>query len=672
VDRISEGKNWLITGAEKSGKTALAKTLFRDFHAKGFVPLLVDGSKLKAKVASRVPDQLYELFGKQYNPASVEDYRQLSPQRRVVIIDNYHKLRLHGSAEATFMELLEQFAAKIILVANDFAQGVSEVIDAKRLIETRESFTACRIAPFGHLRRAALIEKWFLLDPDARNEEEQLAQRIRTVEQTLDVICGKNFVPAYPVFVLAVLQASDSAKPVDTSASTYGYFYEIFIRNALASGSTSIQFDIKSGYLSFLAFKMFSRGAAAISTDEFAAFHREYQDRYAQSHLGFSDMRSELTRTRILQPFGDTFEFKYKYIYYYFVASYIKDHLADSEIRAIVSRLTSELYVEESANIALFLAHVSRDPFIIDEMLRQADYFFPGTQPSTLDADIAFLSDSDKALLSEAETSLVAPTYVETDIDEARRKRLAELDRLDDVESGLESEIPEPSLDDDFKEIAKYAAELGAAFKTLQILGQILKNFPGTLEADTKAKLLRACYALGLRSLSNVLTLIRENRADLVREIAADWQKEQPEATSEELLRRARETVFGLTHMLAFGTIKRVSYAVGLPGLRDTYASIRAETQTNAVELIHTSLHLDQFASFPQKMVEDLGKRLDGQLLPMSILKNLVVNHFHLFPVDYRIRQTICDRLGISYTRLQRTNPRARLVANTSSSTPKS
>ena len=52
--------------------------------------------------------------------------------------------------------------------------------------------------------------------------------------------------------------------------------------------------------------------------------------------------------------------------------------------------------------------------------------------------------------------------------------------------------------------------------KTLQILGQILKNHPGNIEAARKEEIARECYQLGFRILGSVNRLLEEGRAELV------------------------------------------------------------------------------------------------------------------------------------------------------------
>ena len=95
----------------------------------------------------------------------------------------------------------------------------------------------------------------------------------------------------------------------------------------------------------------------------------------------------------VLENFGDTIEFKYKYTYYYFEAQYLSRHLAKPEIREIVSKLCQRLYRTEFANILMFLIHFSSDDFIVQELIKNAIDIFHELNPCKLENDISNLHE---------------------------------------------------------------------------------------------------------------------------------------------------------------------------------------------------------------------------------------------------------------------------------------
>ncbi len=94
LDQIADGRKVMILGADESGKSALAKRLFRGLHERGFVPVLVDGSDLKPRTDEKLYQDFYRLFGEQYSPRFLEKFKQLGRSQRVVIIDDFHRLNL--------------------------------------------------------------------------------------------------------------------------------------------------------------------------------------------------------------------------------------------------------------------------------------------------------------------------------------------------------------------------------------------------------------------------------------------------------------------------------------------------------------------------------------------------------------------------------------------------
>lgn len=52
------------------------------------------------------------------------------------------------------------------------------------------------------------------------------------------------------------------------------------------------------------------------------------------------------------------------------------------------------------------------------------------------------------------------------------------------------------------EEDREYVYSLDNAFKTIEVMGQILKNYPGTIKGTVKSDLLENIYAVGMRTLS--------------------------------------------------------------------------------------------------------------------------------------------------------------------------
>jgi hypothetical protein len=644
LDFVATEGRVLITGAEKAGKTSLAKRLFRTYFDKGYVPLLLDGAELRVFDDDRTYNEFEKNFAVQYQAEAADAYKQLDRDRRVLIVDDFHKLRLRRASLDAALAQMSHFSGRVILLAHDLAQQVNELVGSAPSRIGAKAFPHYRIQPFGHARQNELAEKWFSMARHPSEDDEAFSRKIIDAKRMMDTAIGRNFVPSYPIFILPILQAQEAHQNIDINASTYGYFYELLIRRALALGSTREGFDVKLGYLTHLAYSLFANKTPELTDRELRRIHADYEAVYALD-VSFAAIVSDFAACGILEERGDKYYFKYKYYYYYFVASYLRDHIQDEPIQRQVATLADTLHEEDSANILLFLAHLSKHPVVVEQMLRRAAAVFTEATASKLSADESPLPELDK--------TLEEIVYEETP--EQREKYLRRLDQLDQERARAEE-------DEAFRQSSEYISKIGVAFRTLQILGQIVKNFPGSMPGEQKRAITRACYNVGLRTLGSLLGALKLTKDEFVRSFVEAIRADDPHLNDEELSKRARETVHGLTHIGAYGMVKRISHAVGSPHLKQVYDSLSKEDPSPAVALIHASLQLDQAQSFPEDEVEDLGKRFDENPLASRVLKSLVINHFHLFTVKYDTKQHICSKLGIPYKPLQAADPRVRLV----------
>ena len=661
----TDASHILITGPELCGKTALAKQLFLFLHSQGYVPLFVHGAKFRATDDHRTIDALYDLFTEEYGPRRLEQYRQLDRTRRVLIIDDIHALRTKDRVSIdAVLGLLNQFAGRLLLFANDLKHQLDQLVDPDRGVNGQIVVTHLRMQQFGHAKRDALVDRWFSLAPDPGDDAE-FAAEVLAAKHALEVVIGKNYVPAYPLFIFSILQARSAATALNLNASTYGYFYEILIKNALAVGSNKIKFDIKTAFLTHLAWTMHVRGQAEIAENELRSIYDGFLHRKALARP-FAEMRDDLVQALILGRLGDQYWFKYKYVFYYFVASHLRDTIGNADTKEEISKLSQQLQDEDSANILLFLAHVSKDPFIVQELLRNAKAVFTEYEPARIREDMAFLTTPD--------TSLITIEYEERDVRVSRRELLERVDKAEEEDGQSVSGKLEGAGQkggDALEWQAAWIAKLSNAFKTLQILGQILKNFPGSLDAEEKEAIARECYLLGLRTLSAVTSLARDHQPSLIQYFIEIVREGNPAYSSrsldlferQDLLIKANEAIFGLVLGATYGTIQRIAYAVGSPDLELTYAAVLTEGKSDAFALVDAAVKLDHFATFPLAAVVDLGKRLKGAPLASSVLRHLVVNHFYLFPVDLPIRQRACEALSIPIKRVTGRNPSIKLIA---------
>ena len=649
----------LITGEEDAGKTTLSKQLFEDLLGIDVVPIYLQARRSKRDFRSRssVDRSIRDAVAAQYGPCSAERYLQLDPDQRAIIIDDYDKAAIPPDLIGTILRHLTALFGRVYLLADAMAQELKrlEVRDLGQ-VEYRQDTAHYEILPFGFQRRNSMVEQWMSLNPDLATDVGRLVHQTELRNRMLDTVIGKNLVPAFPVYILGVLQASDSGEAVDLRASINAHYYELFIKTALAAGSDGIEYSIKTSFLAFLAYRMLEREEARMTLVECADIYREFKEEYALS-ITYDAVMSALRRSRLLMEYGDEVEFRYAYCFYYFAASFLTKNLEREMIRRKIEELADGIYEEENANIFLFLAHLSEDSFILDQMLRCARGMFGDLPMATLEEDVAFLGEDAEDLLG--------PKF--WDVGDIRTLRDKLMERRDERQA--EEDRPRVGLDrpDDYAATQEHIRKLGSAFKTLQILGQVLKNFPASIRGERKEQIAKAAYGVALRALTDILGFLQRNQGEIVLAFMQRHLEEDDVSGYVEAFQRAKSSVAGLTRLVGFGAVIRIVTSLGGAGEQSPSLSVRAVAEgigSSVARLTVFGMELDYSGKLPQPGIKRLHRILKDHRVACSILQFLVVRHMHLFDVSYKEREQACAELGIAYKRLQlrAADPRRKLI----------
>jgi len=436
------------------------------------------------------------------------------------------------------------------------------------------------------------------------------------------------------------LQGIESATAPNTSAAgTYGSLYEVLITQELAACKSKVfNIDTKRTYLSELAFWLFSHGRRCFNDSDWSQFHAEYRTKFRLTYEK-ADFVDDFTKAGLIQKCDELFRFKHPYAYYYFVARYFKDNLHKDLIRATVKSLCPQLYKEEHSSIWLFLTHLSKDPFLIESLLEHAQSVFGTVSPARFDDDVAFLK----------EIADVVPKLVLKDLDvrEEKRKRLENLETEFYKREPINTEESPESEDTKEDSSQAFFNEHQLSFRTLQILGQVIKNFPGSLEGDDKLRLVKNAYELGLRTTERLLGEIRGNSEKLIQEIVSQVREKHPELQAKiDVEQAVRRLLFWLVETICFGTLKNVSRSVAHPHLTETYEEISADIETNAYKLIRVSIELDTHG-VNETTLRECATAFKNNVFCKRLLQQLYRNHVYMFPVKERTKQRICTELDI-------------------------
>jgi hypothetical protein len=631
-----ESGSLIILGEDKSGKTSLAKMLFLELLKKDLVPIFLNGDQISTPNPDKLHGIIEEKFSKQYSEDRLEKFRQLPKTSRAVIVDDFDKIELNHRGKSILIDLLSREFSKIYFVSNGFVQ-IEELVEKGAAEGILLKFDKCQILDFGNHKRWKLIQRWHSIGKEYSASEEEISYHSKISENLINTIIGKNLLPPRPLYVLIILQNLEAVKTLTIPNGSFGYFYELLITEALSKTSNQIDLDSKYNFLSELSYRLYEMDKREISEAQFKDFFEFYSKKY-DINFSLSEINKDLIKSRIIEitEIGN-YRFKYKYITYYFTARFFSQmlqHKTESDkAKEQISKMISHVYKEKYANIIVFLSYLSKDPFVLQEMLKSAKGIYSDTVPCNLADHIGFL-ETVAGPNDKLEISIANPMQnKEKLLKEIDRNEVQPVHRREDMDA--EEQITEDVLG------------LNLALKTLQILGQTLRNFPGSRPAEEKYELGVECYNLGLRVLNKFLGLIKDNMEDLKEGLSSFLKENKHYDTEADLKRGTDHLIYLLCTLTCQGIVKQISNSVGSEKLDITFRKILASTDMVSFRLIDVTIKLDHYKNIPRDEILKLFEDTKRLKVPNMILKQFVASHFYIYPSKYDTRQQICDKLGI-------------------------
>jgi hypothetical protein len=631
-----------ISGAATAGKSSLAKKLYADLPAmKKAIPLLLNGTEIKGGTPPQFLSTVRTAYVSQYFTENFEEFRQLPKEKKILIVDDWHRFRAPKKIRNAFIEAARASFGSLVLLTDDVS-FLAQLADASEGVPV-ENTEYCEIKPFGYRLRSQIIRKWHTLGKELGIDDLELAHKISTSEHLLDSLIGKGIVPSYPLFVVSILQANSQNVQENAAYGSYGHLYQALLTRRMSETGNKKHLGFKYTYLSRVAYAMYMADKQVLSEQEMRAIHRQYEEEYQVFIVQEDELWKELEAAQILVRSGNEFRFLYKYAFYFFVAKFLQEALGDdnsssSKIRPQIVDMVDSLHDEDNANILIFFIYFTKDRAVIQEILRIASHVFSGEKRATFEDDVEFVNK-----VMDAPRDLALPSG---DTEENRDELRGQMDE-DDAEEQSSLPAKKTVYRDDLDD----ALKIEFAFKSIQVMGQVVKNFPLDLKADLKLALTQESYQLTLRTLGRFLRFfeanfdeMRAHIANLLKIHAAFAKKSQ-----KDLDRKAQESIVAMTELAIYGMVKKLSLAIGIEELKDTYHHVRTQAGEDdiATRLIDISLKFDHFGQLPETDVRDLERRLRENPVAYTILRLLVIEYLSVFPVGHKLTQKMAELFSL-------------------------
>ena len=617
------GDGVVIQGDEQTGKTSLTKMIFDHYHQNKVLPLYANAKEVSS---SNPKDALGKFVSQQYRDMTWDSYIS-SAQPRMLIMDDFHTLKLNTKYQEKFLETIKEIFAHVLLVAN-----TSMNFDEKRMA-TVAAYPRWEILDLGYARRGELIDRWNKLGQEETINMQSLHRKNDEVMRNVNSIVRKNVLPSKPIFVLTIIQTLDLAIQENFELTSYGHCYHALIVHALHKvGVKAQKFDMYVNYLSELAFTCYSKNVDLLSIEEFEIFKKRYSKNYVIS--SHKIVEGVLTKAKILQIDNKGVRFTYRYLYYFYAAKYLSDHLESCESE--VKELCEKLHKERNANILIFLTHHSKSSRILNDLHERATRIYETLPLATLDKnETSYLTD----FVNETPELVIEHIDVEAE-------RTKELKRLDEFE---ESRKSEEEIEEKLENAHDNLVDIHRSAKMIDVVGQILRNRVGSMPIPQLTDLARSGFGAGLRFLRFWLEISSRHERDFVILISRVLMNDPNiKQDTETLIKMAKRVHLRLAYDVCRGVITRISHSLGTNELLQVFEELERETPDSiAIKLINVSIELEFTKRIPKKKIEGLIKDLSSNPIGFMLLKELVLYHLYLNEVSYTEKQWIASKLSI-------------------------
>jgi hypothetical protein len=621
-----EQSKLLILGDEKAGKSTLLFKAYRELHNKGLMPLYIKANEINSYNESDFTKLIDKWAKDQYKDPN--QFIRSPKKKRVVFVDDLDRLRGGLKLTLKLLRSLEKEFDSIILTASTGFE-FSELVN-KDVANALDLYTTYEITRFGHALRHKLIRKWCLCGQVITLHE--LDKRIYELETVVNMVVGKNLVPSQPFYLLILLQSSNvQSEQSELKNSSFAHYYEYLMTgNLKKSGVKRDEYDELFNYLSHLAWLFRTTDITEISKSELQGFTDQYSRNIFSVNL--NDRLATLTSAKLINMQEDLYTFSYPYVYFFFLGRYLAKNLHKPEIKSLVSEWCSKLSIRKNANAILFLTYHVNDPWVIEQISSVLAKCFKSHTAIQLNGDISYINE-----LVDGVTEQYL-NLKELNVGENQTK-IRKLRDVQDLEEENETEDESGDLD-----IFK---ELHLSLKTAEILGQIVKNYYGSLDRPMKKELIKEVFDTPLRFLKFIFELMHSDSEPFVAEVEKIITKKSPEMVALNKRQIARNIAFNLIGQICTGMLFRSAANISSDKLNDDILDLLKDNSSPAYELLAIGTKFISPKNLPLEKIKKLSNELKSNPLAFGILQSMGAIHIHQFHLKIEDRQRLCQFLGI-------------------------
>lgn len=546
------------------------------------------------------------------------------------------------------MEQFKEFDKQVLVVDDIFGLNIRK----QNLINDYKKF---KIREFTAVERNELIKKWIQIKEENQIQlnpnhlQQSIDEKTELIENSLGIIFGKGIMPSYPFFILSLLSAQETQKPLDSEITSQGHCYQALIYLYLRKqGVKNDQIDIYTNFLTELANWIFERNGNSIDNNQFESFINYYKEKY-NLPISITEIVQNIAAVNISKFDSlNQYNFCYPYIYYFFVAKYISENLEEKNKE--LSKILSNLHKDENAYIAVFISHHTKSNIVLDEILLNAKIFFEKYEPATLNKSELLFFDSHQEKIIKA----IMPAF-NHNVGEEREKQLADKSI---IEEKRDEELEQQTKEKDELEDDEFAKDLRLSIKTVEVMGTIMKNRSGSLNKQTLENIFEQGFKVHMRILKSFIEIINNEKAEkeiieFITERLKHLIKEKEETDNkvmktDKIEKIAKDIYWNLNFGVLHGFTSKAIHSLGSNNLLNIAQAIDDKLKTPSIFIVNQGIKMWYSKNLKVDTIVNRLEEDDFSKTAENLMKMKVVEHCRMHNIDYKDLQKIEQKLNLS------------------------
>ena len=598
----------VITGNHKSGKSLLAKRIFKFFYDKGKKPLFIEASGINKKKIEKTIDYVFQEEYSMDNLA-YEKYKQLDKSQKVAIIDEANMLS--SQSLDALVNFLEQQIGQIII----FSEDEINLNVRKQVVETLidENDLTLNIKSFLYDKRKVLIRNIL------RHSDKDYDVEVETTKINDLINMQVKYFNLDPEFIISFVNQyeMDINFKFTAGMNVFNVVYESSIKNQIIVNSNEIDPTHVINILRELAYKMHFEKRSSIKINEISQVAETYKKDYRQK-VNIKAFLDTALNAKILIESDNEFRFKDHTIIAYFVAQALNQKYNQGEdIMSNLELLLRDLCFSINSDIVLFLALITNNPKFVNIIIEGAKKHFSNQEELSFDKkNIEYILDTNLP---------IKDSMPDKDERQRRENELAKQEEKIKLTDLIELVNEYDYTEEDLKKIEN---QVMISFKFLEILSKALPAFCQNMKVEQQDRLVDLIYRCPNQFLFAILKDIGENFDDFTNDLYDEITTLRKEKNIAEIsIQSVRRVLEQISSVLVIALYQLVASTCTNEQSILALNEFNYESNTNyALQNLMMAARIDDVNLFSKK-VKALDKQVENKL-SKSIIKYTVRDFF--------------------------------------------